>query len=80
MPQSWSQIKKMVEKAGVKDSDIIFMIDIGPDCKEIFIDRHVVSSKLTMVEISDDPILIQEEAPEVYNLQRTQKGMKCRKF
>ena len=43
----------MVEDAGIKDDDRIFLFDIGPNCEHIFYTRDDAG-----VEISDTPTFL----------------------
>lgn len=36
-PLTWGQIKQLVEDKGVRDSDHVYFIDIGPGCREVFV-------------------------------------------
>ena len=47
--RTWGQLKSMIERAGVKDDDKIFGLDIGPYAKKIVVDRDEEG-----VEIEDD--------------------------
>jgi hypothetical protein len=47
--KTWGEIKTMIEAEGVTNDDPVFMVDIGPDPKKIFVSRDYVGQ----VEISD---------------------------
>jgi hypothetical protein len=54
---SWGEIKAQVEKAGVKDDDLVWIIDLGPGSAHVYVDRD----HLGFVEIGDEPQLASKE-------------------
>ena len=56
-------IKRMIENAGVKDDDHVFMIDLGPELDQVYVNRDD-NGEHTMVEIGDHPVIVADEAPE----------------
>lgn len=38
-PPTWGQIKVMIQLAGVKNSDPVYSLDLGPFLKRIVVDR-----------------------------------------
>ena len=78
LPLTWRQIKERIEARGVRDDDRVYLIDIGPGCKEIFVvieglgDYTSPPSKtkarltgMRVVEIGDNPTLLLADAPEI---------------
>ncbi len=56
--KNWGDLKKMIESAGIKDDDIIFMVDIGPEVHKLFISKIVNIDGRNLVEISDSEVNI----------------------
>ncbi len=49
LPATWGDFKRLVEEKGVCDSDCIYMIDIGPNTREVYVYKDESG-----IEIADD--------------------------
>jgi len=59
--RTWDEIKAMID-AKVRGSDLVFMIDLGPELNEIFVNRD--NSDPALVEIGDHPVIVANERSE----------------
>lgn len=64
-PKTWAEIKSLIEDAGVLDTDFVYLIDVGPDLKRIFINRDVRFGR-SLIEIGDNPTVVANDLPGSY--------------